>query len=209
MLLNNSCIIDQYVDYVRSNFNGAYYTSHQKLYRHTAPWTSTAQKLWRGPHYLWLTQSGFPKGQSGQVKRRLWWCQRKEEQGQLEKGRPDDRPGQARPGRTHTHTFSHWQRLSRESNIQCMPPFTTPQSHNGKKTNWICFTYFCSVVLIGCRSWAIMLTMWRVYLMHMLLWLGPSCVCVSKQLDMVLFQQLLCCPLCGFETDIIVWMNMK
>lgn len=120
--------------------------------------------------------------------------------------------GQARPGQaghTHTHTHSHWQRLSRESNIQCMPPFTTPQSHNGKKTNWICFTYFCSVVLIGCRSWAIMLTMWRVYLMHMLLWLGPSCVCVSKQLDMVLFQQLLCCPLCGFETDIIVWMNMK
>lgn len=44
-------------------------------------------------HNRWLTQSLWP----GQVKSRLWWCHKEEEQGRLEKGRKDD---------THTHTRS-------------------------------------------------------------------------------------------------------
>lgn len=97
-----------------------------------------------GPHHLWLTQSGFPKRQSGQVKRRHWWCHRKEEQGQLEKGRPDDR-WQGRTHtythtRTHTHTHTetdvHFLMVSNRvhsSNIHCIPPLTTPHTHTHTK----------------------------------------------------------------------------
>lgn len=77
---------------VTSNLHPTSYISHQKLYEHTGQLHT--QK--NDPHNLWLTQSGLPKGQSGREKWWLWWCHRKGEQGQLEKGQLDDM--------THTHT---------------------------------------------------------------------------------------------------------
>lgn len=122
---------------MRGNLHPAFYISHQKLCKHTA--SSTPQKLWRQkncPRYLWLTESEFWKGQPGQVKRWLWWCHRKEEQGQLEKGRQMTGQDTHTPPPTHINRrpFSHTQQLSAQSTIQSTSPFKTLPSQCRKNT---------------------------------------------------------------------------
>lgn len=99
---------------VRSNLYPTSYISHQKLCKHAGPFQhrKNCDNDIKKNGQRWLTQSVFPKGQCGQVKRRPWWYHRKEEQGQLEKGQPDDR--------THTHTHP---------SPQCRRPFSHGQRH--------------------------------------------------------------------------------
>lgn len=84
-------------------------------------------------HNRWLTQSLWP----GQVKSRLWWCHKEEEQGRLEKGRKDD---------THTHT---------RSPTQCHH-FLKNLTHTADKRR-------CSLDSVALVCWAILLAMPRTF----------------------------------------------
>lgn len=154
---------------MRSNLCPTSYISHQKLCTQTRThWTATETVTIKknGPHDLRLTQSWFPKGQSGQVKRRLWWCHRKEEQGQLEKGQPDDRATHTHSySRTHSHfslTVNHmsifsWSTSRFESQTfsvcRHLQSFTTRQEKEERDVHRTSSTLSGSVVLIACSCW--------------------------------------------------------
>ncbi len=112
-----------------------------------------------GPRYLWLTQSGFPKGHSGQVKRRLWWCHRKEEHGQLEKAQPNDRAGY-----TLTHTLTH----------TSPPPKAETDIHFLMVNNWVHLGVKHSVHATTYKAWIYLLKKDTLNLFHIFLLSGTN-----------------------------------
>lgn len=81
---------------MKSSFWSTFYISPQKWAQTHTHQFKTIEKQ-HHTHNRWLTQSLWP----GQVKSRLWWCHKEEEQGRLEKGRKDDT-------HTRTHPMLSW-----------------------------------------------------------------------------------------------------